>query len=43
MNKIAPKLLVGNTSLSGKSWSEAKEACERKATDGVCLPSAKCI
>ena len=28
MNKIAPKLLIGNTSLNGKSWAEAKAACE---------------
>ena len=40
MNKIAPKLLVGNTSLSGKSWSEAKEACESIGT-GWRLPTQR--
>lgn len=29
MNKVAPKLQIENTSSSGKTWEEAKAACEK--------------
>ena len=40
MNKIAPKFQIENTSSNGKTWSEAKAACESKGS-GWRLPTQR--
>ena len=40
MNKVAPKLLIENTSGTGKSWEDAKAACVAKG-DGWRLPTQR--
>ena len=40
MNKIAPKFQIENTSSNGKTWSEAKAACENKGS-GWRLPTQR--
>ena len=34
MNKVAPKFQIENSSSNGKTWAEAKAACESKGRSG---------